>query len=38
VLGGYPPVGDLLEAVTATLRPAVARSVRAALDVWGLLA
>ena len=36
VLGGYPPVSDLLDAVTATLRPAVARRVRAALEVWGL--
>ncbi|MCU1487222.1 MAG: hypothetical protein JWN67_3968 [Actinomycetia bacterium] len=38
LLGGFPPVADLAEAVTATLRPTVGRSVRAALEVWGLLA
>jgi hypothetical protein len=38
VLGSFPPVTDLAAAVTARLRPSVARRVVAALTVWGLVA
>jgi hypothetical protein len=36
VLGSFPPLPDLAAAVTGSLRPSVARRVRATLDVWGL--
>ncbi|MCU1378770.1 MAG: hypothetical protein JWN29_1753 [Acidimicrobiales bacterium] len=36
VLGSFPPLPDLADAVTGSLRPSVARRVRSALDVWGL--
>ena len=38
VLGSYPPVPDLLAAVSSRLRPRVALRVRAALEIWGLVA
>jgi hypothetical protein len=36
VLGGFPPLDDLLTALSGTVRPVVARNVRATLAVWGL--
>jgi hypothetical protein len=37
VLGGFPPLVDLVAVLDDTVRPVVARSVRATLEVWGLL-